>query len=218
MGKAHSLTIYLQVMVTKTLSIISIIGASLLLWGCPHNDCFVSEYGFKLYPTIEPATDTIKVGETIWFTCTFSDMIYDQNLKKEVYFPNAKFCFNLGPAKLVNADIEHEKVIDGNPFFEQVIEKGKHGSYFCTHIAEYGNNQYTLRVGYKAKFPGVYFLNGYPLKVRNKNDCGENDAFVIGSLPESRQNIKLYFDHFKVDYSTIDDYSLSNMFGFVVEE
>jgi hypothetical protein len=217
--KIHSSTIYLQVMATKLISILSIIGASLLLWGCPNQDCFDAQYEFTLYPTIEPATDTIKVGETIWFTCTFPANLFATNLQKEVYFPDATFCFNLGPKKLVNSDIEDEKVIDGHPYFEQIIEKGKQGSYFCTHIAEYFNNHYTLRVGYKAKSAGVYFLQGGTLKARKgENECGENDAFVLSYFPESRQNIKTYFDHFNVDYSEIIDYILSNCYGFVVEE
>ncbi|MCZ8022828.1 MAG: hypothetical protein O9294_13765 [Cytophagales bacterium] len=204
-------------MVTKALSLFSIIGASFLFWGCP-SDCFDAEYNFRLTLAIEPESDTIKVGETIWVTCTFSDMIYAENQQKEVHYPNGKFCFNLGPRKLIDAENEQDKVIDGFPFFEQIIENGEPGSYACTHTADYENNIYTLRVGYKATIPGVYFLRGGFLKATRGSKCGNNDAFVVGSFEESRQNIKIYFDHYGVDYSTIDDYSLSNMFGFVVEE
>jgi hypothetical protein len=199
-------------MATKLISILSIIGASLLLWGCPY-DCYEAQYDFKLpNATLEPLKDTIKVGEIIWFTYNFSDILRDEFLQKEIHFPNAKFCFIISPRKLIG-----NLVLDASSNFEQIIETGELGKS-CMFSPIYINNEYNLRVGYKALQPGNYFLRLTNFKANKGNECGENDAFVSTSFPESRQNIKTYFDHFKVDYSTIDEYSLSNMFGFVVEE
>lgn len=145
------------------LSVASLLIIAFLISGCP-KPCIEANYSFAVNAQIVPDLDSIKVGDTIFLTSSFSTTLTDQLGGQKIDYSNSTGISNtLAVSELPLGDtIAKDAVFD----FDYISINGR--IYNDRNIPspdrvqqityQESNDEYILKVGLIAKQVGVYIL------------------------------------------------------------
>ena len=215
--------------IKKTLAI-SII---LLLQACifSKDKCDYIPYLFEVTVEISPIVDTVFVGDTLWLSAQFSDLVYEKNTAEFYKLENFDFHTHFGLAR-----IDTEAWQDANTKFAFLLEKGELNYIPLTSNLskiiigyEYENNEYSFRIGTIPLEKGTYYMSyssswvdfednpslnfvpncdrEYVEGINYAVNTEENNYYLIETSPDTL-----------VRAFTFADFNISSAYAFVVTE
>lgn len=205
--------------VSKIFGSLALLLCLILLTACPGENCLGYTYDISIPVDVSPLQDTIHIGDTVWMSTRFSDLATDEE-GNTVHF-DGLFCFNIGIGEIVPTGATTPATIgDGTPHFREIFFKGSQGSGGCIAQASYQNNEYSLRIAYIAKTPGIFYLKNlvYRTHQRGKDEC-KTSAQPKSYFNVQDNNMEYLFRKYNLDFElpTLQREGLiENMYGFIV--
>ncbi|GAB4341774.1 MAG: hypothetical protein OHK0038_21540 [Flammeovirgaceae bacterium] len=195
----------------------------LTLTACPNfeDHCSSEVHSFLIPIKVTVPRDTLNIGDTIWFESSFSALVRDTTLKKDLLLRNGIFSVSLGVNEYYFTDQSQKGLKSAQDKFERIVRNGKpidfSGVYFSYLSA---TNSYGIKIGYVAKKEGEYMIHYHGSEVNEEGvDC---DPFKNGTpypLPYEHPNL---FEKLNQKYGVVfqegyDQSILQSGFGFIVK-
>ncbi len=185
----------------------------ILLTSCTDNrkECrLAGTYEFILPATLSPAQEIYNIGDTITFTSSFSDMVYDEHTDQIYHLENFKFDPHL-IIREISDTVTNEAALED---FEVLVNEQTnfHPFYYdsgsISFVGEYAyeNNQYTLTYQFIPQTTGFFLFNHGSTLLNDRqhfegrcsnnvnnatvtlNDGGENNIHLLHESPNTHYN------------------------------
>lgn len=165
--------------------------ASVLIFSACNPENCPDELLYELPFTLLNPSDTISVGDTLWYESKFNKVLFDKNGNIENIFENFDFSFISCFLTKIDSTVEQGggfslEIIQQEGVLEKFTFSNGYELYDLNYI--YDNNSYNLKYGLVFNMPGLYTIQiGYPdTKTKVTTNCTRH--YVAWQFPLNIQD------------------------------